>query len=294
MDGQGKFEILSLSEYFRNYLAWRMDNFIEERAELSFRLSRYLKITSALSMREIKPTYEYAYKGLPVTDFFADELKISARYAYGEEMHMFGNQKVVYYEGNPVITINYKRGIDLFKRESNNYNRIEGMVDIRAYKGRLGQTNLRLAGGYIDQPLPYSLLFTGEGSKSYFPLLINNTFQTMKPYEFLSDRYVNIFFTHNFGSLLFEARRFKPKFIVAHNTSWGTLRNSSDHDIDFKTKEKIYLESGLLINNIIRFRIFNLYYVGFGGGAFYRYGYYGYENVFDNMALKATITVALE
>jgi hypothetical protein len=294
IDELGKFEILSLSEYFRNYIAWRMDSFIEERVEFSFRLSRFLKISSALSMREIKPTYEYEYKGLPFTDFFADEFKISARFAYGEEIHMFGNQRVVYYEGNPVFTVDYKRGIDLFDRESYNYNRLEAILDVRAYKGRLGQTNIRFTGGYIDKPLPYSLLFTGEGSKSYYPILINNTFQTMKPYEFLSDRYFNIFFTHNFGSLLLETRRFKPRFVVAHNTGWGTLRNSSDHGIDFKTKEKIYLESGLLINNIIRFRIFNLYYVGFGGGTFYRYGHYGYDKVFDNLALKASITVALE
>ncbi len=294
MDQQGKYEIQSLSEYFRNYIAWRMDNFIEERAELSFRLSRYLKISSALSLREIKPTYEYEYKGIKVNDFYADEFKISARFAYGEEIHMFGNQKIVYYEGNPVFKIDYMRGIDLFNRESYNYNRLEAALDVRAYKGRIGQANIRIAGGYIDRPLPYSLLFTGEGSKSYFPLLITNTFQTMKPYEFLSDRYVNIFFTHNFGSLLLETRWFKPRFVVAQNTGWGTLRNATDHDIDFKTKEKIYLESGLLINNIIRFKIFNLYYVGFGGGAFYRYGHYGYDKVLDNLALKASITVALE
>lgn len=294
MDPRGSFELLSISDSFRDYIAWRMDNFIEERAELSFRLSRYLKVSSSLSLREIMPTYEYEYQGSPLTDFYADEIKISARYAYGEEIHMFGNQRVVFYKGNPVITINYKRGIDITERDSYNYNRIEAALDVTAYKGRLGQTDFRIAGGYIDQPLPYSLLFTGEGSKSHYPILINNTFQTMKPYEFLSDRYVNIFFTHNFGSLLIETPRFKPRFIIAHNTGWGTLRNASDHTIDFKVKDEIYLESGLLINNIIRFKIFNLYYIGFGGGAFYRYGHYGYNNVVDNLALKMSVTVALE
>lgn len=294
MDPRGSFELLSISDYFRDYIAWRMDNFIEERAELSFRLSRYLKMSSSLSLREIMPTYDYEYQDSPLTDFYADEIKISARYAYGEETHMFGNQRVVFYKGNPVFTIDYKRGIDISERDSYNYNRIEAALDVTAYKGRLGQTDFRIAGGYIDQPLPYNLLFTGEGSKSYYPILISNTFQTMKPYEFLSDKYVNIFFTHNFGSLLIETPRFKPRFIIAHNTGWGTLRNASDHGIDFKVKDKIYLESGLLINNIIRFKIFNLYYVGFGGGAFYRYGHYGYDKVFDNIALKFSVTVALE
>jgi hypothetical protein len=294
LDPRKDFTMLSLSDYLRDYIAYRMDNFIEERAEFNFRLFRYLKIASAVSFREIMPTYEYLYKGSPLTDFNADEISISARYAFREEIHSFGNQRIVYYAGNPVINITYKRGVDLFNRDSYNYNRIEAAIDITAYKGRIGQSNFRFAGGYIDRPLPYSLLFTGEGSKSYFPLLINNTFQTMKPYEFLSDRYVNIFFSHNFGSLLLETPRFKPRFIIAHNTGWGTLRNASDHVIDFKEKDKVYLESGLLINNLIRFKIFNLYYIGFGGGTFYRYGYYGYDKVIDNLALKVSITVSLE
>jgi hypothetical protein len=294
LDQREEFALLSTSDYLRDYLAYRMDNFIEERGEFNFRLSRYLKIRSSVSFREIMPTYEYQYQGSPLTDFYADEIKISATYAYGEEIHMFGNQRLVFYAGNPILSLTYKRGVDLFDRDSYNYNRYEAALDITAYKGRIGQTDIRFAGGYIDQPLPYSLLFTGEGSKSTYPLLINNTFQTMKPYEFLSDRYVNIFFSHNFGTLLLERPRFKPRFIVAHNTGWGTLRNGADHGIDFKVKDKIYLESGLLINNIIRFKIFNLYYIGFGGGAFYRYGYYGYDKVWDNLALKASITVALE
>jgi hypothetical protein len=294
LDQRGEFDILSYSAYLRDYLAYRMDNFIEERAEFSFRVFRYLKIASSVSFREILPTYEYEYQGLPLMDYLADEIKVSARYAFREEIHMFGNQRIVFYAGNPVLSIDYKRGVDLFDRDSYNYNRIEAALDVTAYKGRIGQTDLRVAGGYINKPLPYSLLFTGEGSKSKYPLLIGNTFQTMKPYEFLSDRYVNIFFSHNFGSLLLETPRFKPRLIVSTNAGWGTLRNASDHNIDFRVKDKIYLESGLLINNIIRFKIFNLYYIGFGGGAFYRYGYYGYDKVFDNLALKFSVTIALE
>lgn len=294
IDPRREFDLLAYNEYLRDYLSYRMDNFVEERAELSFRPFRYLKILSSVSFRDISPTYEYEYQGTALTDFHADEIKISARYAFGEETHMFGKEKIVFYPGNPIISVDYKRGVDLFDRNSYNYNRIEASIDITAYKGRTGQTNLRLAGGYIDRPLPYSLLFTGEGSRGRYPLLISNTFQTMKPYEFLSDRYVNLFFSHNFGSLLLETPRFKPRVIIAHNTGWGTLRNAADHNIDFKIKDKIYLESGLLINNIIRFKIFNLYYIGFGGGAFYRYGPYRMDKVIDNLSLKVSMTVALE
>jgi hypothetical protein len=289
------FTLLSLSDYFRSYLASRMDNFIEEKAEINVRLFRYLKLAAALNIREIRPTYDYQYKGSLLPDYHADEIQITARYAYGEELATFGNRRIVNYRGNPVINITYKRGFNLFHEQSCIYDRIEASIDISAYRGRFGQSDIRLAGGYIDKSVPYGLLFTGEGSKGQIPLVINNTFQTVSPYEFLSDEYLDLFYTHNFGSLLFEKPKFKPKFIIAQNIGWGLLKNASDHSgIDFKEKDKIFLESGLLINNLLSFKIFNLYHLGFGGGAFYRYGHYSYDKIIDNFAFKMSVSLSLK
>lgn len=288
------FTLLSSGSYFREYIASRMDNFTEGRAEFSFHPSRYLKLTAALSLKEIKPTYEYFYKDRQITSFTADEIVIAARFSPGEVTEKFGNQRLVYYPGNPVIDITYKRGINIFNRNSYSYNRLEATMDVTAYKGRIGQSDLRIAFGYIDKSVPYSLLFTGEGSRSYIPVVIRNTFQTMKPYEFLSDTYLNIFYSHNFGSLLLETPRFKPKIIIVQNSGWGRLANPSEHVIDFKEKDKVFLESGLLINNLLRFTIFNLYHIGFGGGTFFRYGHYKNDKVFDNLALKFSVILSYE
>jgi hypothetical protein len=286
--------LVSSSDYLRGYNAYRMDNFIEEKAEFSFRMLRYMKFSAALSIKEIKPTYEYQYKWSPLTGFCNDEFQISARYAYGEELTTIGNQKMVFYQGNPIINLTYKRGVDPFKRGSYTYNRAEASIDIIAYKGRLGQSSLRIAGGRVDSSLPYSLLFTGEGSKNGYVLtVVNNYFQTMNLYEFLSDRYLNLFYSHNFGTLLFETPKFKPQFVIAHNTGWGALKNASYQGIEFKIKDKVYLESGLIINNIIRLKYLRTYYIGFGGGAFYRYGYYSLEKTIDNFAFKLSLTISL-
>jgi hypothetical protein len=295
-DLHDNYNLLSSSDYLRNYIAYRMDNFTEEKAEFNFRLFRYAKISVALSIKEIMPTYEYYYKGSLMTKYNADEFHISAKYAYGEEMITFGNQRIVSYKGNPIFNISYKRGVNLFNEQSYQYNRIEATLDIIAYKGRIGQSNIRFAGGYIDKSIPYSLLFTSEeGSKNNsFPQVINNTFQTMGPYEFLSDEYANIFYSHNFGSLLFKLPKFKPQFVILQNTGWGTLKDSSDQGLDFKVKDKIYLESGIIINNLIRFKLLNMYYIGFGAGTFYRYGYYTLDKTWDNFALKLSISVSLK
>ena len=292
LDMNENYSLFSNNDYLRNYIASRMDNIIEEKAEINFRFFRHLRFSAAISTKEIRPTYKLSYGGMPIAKYLADDIQLSAKYSWGEEMTTFGDQRLITYAGNPVISLKYKRGIDQFHKGSSIYNRIEATIDVSAYKGKLGQSNIRLAGGYIDKTLPYGLLFTGEGSRSNTPLVINNTFQTMNPYEFLSDRYVNVFFSHNFGSLLFERPRFKPKFVIAHNTGWGTLQNRSPIGVDFKVKDKIYLESGLMINNLISFKIINLYRIGFGAGAFYRYGYYTNTKAIDNFALKLSVLLS--
>jgi len=289
------YSTLSFSDYLRSSMAYRFDNCIEQKVEFSFRTFRFLKITTSLSLNEFKPTYSYLYKGLTLTNYQTNEFLVNARYAHGLDIATWGNQRIVNYEGNPIVNFTYKRGLNLFGRQSFEYNKIETTIDYTAYNGRIGQSNFRLATGFVDRSLPYGLLFTGEGSKDKnSPLLVNNSFQTMSPNEFLSDKYVNLFYSHNFGSLLFATKKFKPQFVIVQNSGWGSLENASYHELDFKQKDKIYLESGLIINNVIRLNYVNMFYVGFGVGGFYRYGYYGSDNFNNNFALKLSISISLK
>lgn len=286
---------LSFGDYLRSYIGFRFDRCVDKKAEISFRALRFLKVSTSLSLRKFNPTYFYRFKGSTLSNYQADEMQLNLNYAYGLDLATWGNQRIVNYEGNPIINFTYKRGLNLFDKQSYQYNRIETTIDFTAYNGRIGQSNFRLATGFIDQSLPYGLLFTGEGSKDTdVPLLINNSFQTMTPYEFLSDKYVNLFYSHNFGSLLFTTKKFKPQFVIVQNSGWGNLNNAANHGIDFKLKDKIYLESGLIINNIIKLNYVNLLYFGFGVGGFYRYGYYGFEDYEDNFSLKLSITVSIK
>ena len=291
----GDYSRLSLSEYLRSYLGSRFDNSIEKKLDFSFRTLRFLKVTATLSMKTISPMYGYLFKGVKLENYRADDVQIGFRYAYGEEFTTIGNQRVSNSEGNPVFNFTYRRGLDLLNSRSYTYNRMEATVDVSAYKGRIGQSHVRLAAGMIDKSLPYGLLFTGEGSKSTdVPLIMDNTFQALYPNEFLSDHYVNLFCSHNFGTLLMNSPKFKPQFIVVQNGGYGTLEHASDQGIDFKEKNKIYLESGLIINNIIKLKYLDMFYVGLGVGAFYRYGYYGYDAWQDNLALKASFSISFK
>ena len=295
LDLIGDYSRLSLSEYLRSYIGSRFDNCIEKKLDFSFRTLRFLKVTATLSIKNLTPMYDYRFKGVKLENYRSDDVQIGLRYAYGEELTTLANRRVSNYEGNPVLNFTYRRGIDLLNSKSYTYNRMEATVDVTAYKGRIGQSHVRLAAGLIDKSLPYGLLFTGEGSKSFdVPLMMDNTFQTMYPNEFLSDHYVNLFCSHNFGTLLLNTPKFKPQFVIVQNCGVGTLENSSDQGIDFKEKNKIYLESGLIINNLIKLKYLDMFYVGVGVGAFYRYGYYGYNAWQDNLALKGSFTLTFK
>lgn len=191
----------------------------------------------------------------------------------------------------PVLSLSYTRGKEVLEGQFS-FNKLEARLEEAIYFKNIGESKIRIDAGLIDQPLPYGLLFTGEGSNTQdISALVRNYFQTIGPYEFLSDRYVNVFFTHNFGSLLFHAGKFKQTFTVVQNIGWGTLSHPEYHQqIDFKTKEKGLYESGLQIDNLVKLNYLNVGYLGFGIGGYFRYGPYAFAKATDNIAFKLSMT----
>ncbi len=277
----------------RTYMGDRFDRVVRYGSGFEFRAARFLKVDVLAQSRTFYPTYIYQYKSNDFDKFQSDFFEISALMGFRQELLTIDDRRYVNKKGNPNIELIYHRGTNLLNSNSYNYNRYEAQIELKGYNGRLGQSNLCLKAGYIDRKLPYALLFTGEGSRTNsLPFITVRSFQTLLPYEFLSDRYIDVFYSHNFGSLLLETPKFKPQVVVYQNAGWGTLKNAIDHSLDFKTKEKIFLESGLMLKNLVRFNYINFFYIGFGGGAFFRYGPYKCVAEKDNLAFKMAVTLS--
>ena len=283
------------ANYLRNLIANRFDRVIEHKFEVRYHPFRPLQLKTSFSSKNMTPLYDYTYGGDSLSNFVTDDINFSLRYAVKEIYSTLGYERVKIKEGNPIFNLSYTRGINRLRAKSPIYNKFEISIDIRAYNGRIGQSNLRVAGGYIDSDLPYGLLFTGEGSRDkLISLLIPNTFQTMRPYDFLSDRYVHLFYSHNFGALLLKTRHFSPEFVVAYNAAWGKLSHPQNHNlISFQQHDCIYQEAGLIIKKIVQISLpfysnatFDL---GFGG--YYRLN--GSTNWKDNTALKMAFSLTL-
>ena len=176
------------------------------------------------------------------------------------------------------------------------FTKLEVRIDHQFITRGLGKTSFQVAAGAIDGNVPYPFLFNGKGSQFNSSFLnnavVNNYFQTMGLYEFFSDRYAYFFLNHHLGRITGnKSKYFRPE--LAHHMGIGSMMNRGAHQgVDFKTMEKGYFESGMIVSNLIRFNYLNLVYFGLGAGGFYRYGQYRLPDEADNIVGKLVLTIS--
>jgi hypothetical protein len=284
----------------RNTMTSRMDFIEQKEISVNFRAFHYLTSNIAYNESFRIPKYDYIF--LPERDdptatsigFRSAEIRIKGRYAYKERLIQSLGQMISDGTKYPILHFAYTKGIKGSTSFANyDYNKFSLGIEKTFLIKNLGKTKLLLEGGYLNGNVPYSFLFNGNGSNnndSY--LYVENSFQTMGLYEFVSDQYVNLFFSHDFGSLLFKHKKFRPQPVIFTSIGYGTLKNPRQHlNIGLNTMEKGYFESGLLINNLLRFNYYNIAYLGLGGGAFMRYGSYSSANIQENLTYKFSLVV---
>jgi hypothetical protein len=283
---------LTTTEIYRDFMIENMD--LEETYQIScsFLSLQYLKTKIFLNQQYITATDDYANgsSGVASTnEFIFTEIGLQLRYAYNEKFIQTLKSKYTLGTNYPIFFGNIIRGTNLFDGEYE-YTKYEVKLT-KSFKTRtLGTTNLAFVGGQIYGEVPISKIYNGHGSYQPFSIEAENSFGTMRMGEFYSDRFISIFFKHDFGNLLFRSENFNPKFAVVNNFGIGELTQNSNHQTTTQTQsiEKGYYECGLLINNIL-----NQSFLGYGFGLFYRYGSYAYTNTADNFSYKLTLTIGL-
>jgi len=221
-------------------------------------------------------------------------VKVGARLAFREKY--WGADKYYFYSISPfpVLTVQYSKGIKGVWNSDYNYNRIDIKLKYRKNWKILGFTDLAVYAGYVDGSLPAPLLLNQRAG--YYPIGLDGAeqFGAMRADEFLSDKYVAVFLRHNFGRMT-QNKKFSPRIIVCQGIAFGTLKNPEYHNINFKTLEKGYFESGVIISDLLVIKGL----VSFGVGVFVRYGeYYLTKEQFykpiDNFAFKVNFRVPFE
>lgn len=283
----------------RNFQSFLMDNIKQTSLSIEARSFKYLKWKIALNQTKTTPKYltEFNKNGQIYTDYNNSNIQIDIRCAFKEKFISSFNQRLAIGTSYPVFSISYAKGIKNVLNSNFNYNKLEARLEQLFFSKNFGTTQYRIDFGLVDNPLPYGLLFTGEGSYDLKnPYMIKNYFQTMLPYEFLSDRYINLFLSHDFGGLLFKTGKFQPGLTLHNNFGWGNLSDTNQNSqmlVNYKIKNKMFMETGLQIDKILKANYLNIGYLGFGAGIYYRYGAYQNSIAKDNFVYKLSATFSI-
>lgn len=283
-------------EGYRRFLIRRMNMTERIYASIQFRALRHFKWNVSVRNDQKKSFPDYYYGqvsdgvGLVKNEFRFSELSAGFRFAFREKFLRTNRIKISLGTKYPVVKFQYTRGFDNVLNGEFEYNRYDLKITESFYIKYLGMTTFEVRAGYIDGDLPYCNLYNGNGSYRVFTIYASSSFATMRMNEFLSNRYVALYFTHNFGSLLVKTRFFSPEIVIATNIAFGDLNNPSQHhNVEYKTMEKGYYESGILFHGLLDLKFYKL-----GAGVFYRYGPYSFDKTGDNFAYKVSVVFPIE
>lgn len=281
--------LLNESNYKSFYIKWTTLN-TTASAELSCRFGKSLQgfVKFSVSDKNIYDWYSFSdgnntYNG----DFRISALDFRFRIAPRERLMGGPDGLVVIEKGKPTILIGYKKSLLNVFDCPFNFDKIQIQYSDYWKFRYFGTTSLTIQGGYLFGKTPLMETFNIFGTNSGFGLYTTESFMTMKPNEFFCDKFLAVYFNHNFGRF-FKTSFFNPEFIFVTNIAFGDLQDKEVHSFDgyeLKSLKDGYYESGLAIDNILDLKTAHI-----GFACLYRYGPYSFDKIGDNFVYKLKIT----
>lgn len=231
-----------------------------------------------------------------LNQFTLSETGIDVRFSFREKFVEMLGVKLPIETKYPVVNFRYTKGFEDVLGGDFEYNRFDISISKSGLIKNLGTSSIQVNAGYIDNSLPLTTLYTMRGIfDPKVRVASAYSFETMFPNEFFADEYLNFFFRHNFGSLLFKSPKFQPQLLLISSFAIGNLQDKNQHaGLDFETLEHGYSESGIQLNNLYRIRyVYDGIYFGIGVGGYYRYGAYQNDEFKDNVAVKLTANLTM-
>lgn len=236
---------------------------------------------------------DYRYTGKYAEEFSADkydlfEVGFRARYTIKEKVIQSRGTIISLGSKYPTIQLTYKQGIKGVFNSRYSYANIQLQVEQDFELRGVGQLQLQLNGSATFGRVPFSELKFANGTNTKIGVSVQNSFETMFSGEFLADKYAALFATLKFNAFKTGLKWTAPQFSLSSAAGVGFLSNGNYHtNYEFKTLEKGYYESGVIINNLLQYQ-----FLGAGFGVFYKYGPYASIYEKDNFAYKLAITMS--
>lgn len=291
---------------FRNFLANKMDSV--KQIKLGFYTKPLFNIRLNIWMQNENrsPSYnDYAFdiKGDYIHQhrFINTEVGFGLKYSIGESYLKMGRAKILAKQPTTEILFQASAGVPNIMSSELQYQKIALQWNQFFTTRKFGITQLQLNAGKVFGDVPYAYMFNVSASRDLENrrgnIVIPNTFQTVGLYEFAANEMITLHHRQEFGSLFFKtnSKYSKPEITITNSLAFGSAYNRQRHiNTNFKPFDKGLFESGIIVDNIVRFIYFKTLYWGIGLGYFYRYGPNSLPTFNDNSNISIGFKFSLQ
>ena len=281
----------SLGEMFADLVVQRMDLINGWNAGVRINPLRGWHFEAEFRHQDEESKHGYRYVPENTTDSLTKaqyaEVRVGFRFAPFEKKMRLGAREIIQNKGAVTLWGTVTKGFKGILSSDYDYwkadLKLQGKFRIR----KLGMEYWQLNAGWISNPTPYLKMYTPKSNYDNVSLYSPNSFETIRPNEFLNGLIIGVHHRHNFGSVETGIKWIKPDFNWVNSFGIGWLRNPERHTgLKIQDMSMGYYETGVVIDDIIKVNL-----IGIGGGVFYRYGPYAFSNQIDNLAFKISMKI---
>lgn len=186
------------------------------------------------------------------------EIRLDTRIAINEKFIIGDFERMSLGTRSPIVGFQYSYGIPGFLGGNYEYHKLQ--VGIRHWFNifNIGWSRYNIEAGQIWGTLPFPLLELHPGNETF--LFDEFSYNLMNYFEFVSDQYVSIYYTHHFDGFFLNhiplMRKLKWREVGFVKSVFGTLSQSNKDYNSLPsithTLEKPYIEAGVGIENIFK------------------------------------------
>ncbi len=153
------------------------------------------------------------------------EISLNTRFAYKEKYVSGDFTRISLGTKYPTVELHLATGLPKLAQSEFGYRKMVAHVYQRVQVGAFGWMRINAEAGRIWGDLPYPLLILHSGNETFY--YDDLAFNTMNYFEFISDRYAQLFVEHHFEGLFFNRipllRRLKWREVVVGKAVVGEL-----------------------------------------------------------------------
>ncbi|MGH2665786.1 MAG: DUF5686 family protein [Flavobacterium sp.] len=183
------------------------------------------------TLESASPTFslDYFSNGTIKSDVKQSEITFGFDYTPKRKVVGYGVERLEVDNYYPRVFVNYSQGLKGVFNSDFNYQKLQLYYRQPIYLGGMGRLFSTFEVGKIFGEVPLGLMAVVPGNQSYF--VIDNTYNLMNYYEFITDQYTSLHLEHHFNGRIFSRIPFMKKLnwreIVGVKAVYGSVSDEN-------------------------------------------------------------------